>query len=132
MYEVTQGNRMKASRPITLATLLLLCATAVTAMVSCSDSDNAAQAPGNQIRLWVCLAEEEPHDFKLTVSEEAKMNGVVCPVCDSTDVFRAGACPSCGRFYPIGRYNASPSHCMHCGSELPGKDVSTLHSHGGH
>ncbi len=123
---------MKASRLITLATLLLLSAAAVTAMVSCGDTDNDAQAPGNQIRLWVCLAEEEPHDFKLTVSEEAKMNGVVCPVCDSIDVFRAGACPSCGRFYPIGRYNASPSHCMHCGSELPGKDVSTLHSHGGH
>ncbi|MCA9272085.1 MAG: hypothetical protein KDA31_03460 [Phycisphaerales bacterium] len=125
---------MKAAHGMTLIARCLLIIAAVSTLTSCGDSGKSSDSslPGNQIRLWVCLAQDEPHDFKMTVSEEAKANGVVCPVCDSTYVFRAAACPSCGRYYPVGRYNASPTTCMHCGAELPGKDVSTLHSHGGH
>lgn len=123
---------MKASRLIAVLALTAIFLAALGALVSCDSQSSTGTEPGDQIRLWICLAEQEPHDFKMTVSEEAKMNGVVCPVCDSIEVFRAGACPTCGRYYPIGRYNASPETCMHCGSDLPGKDVNTLHSHGGH
>ena len=98
---------MKASRLIAVVATIAIFLAALGALISCDSKESKSNEPGDQIRLWICLAEQEPHDFKMTVSEEAKMNGVVCPVCDSIEVFRAGACPTCGRYYPIGRYNAT-------------------------
>ena len=129
---------MNLSRALGLGALVVLAAISLASLTSCGDSKDKPRStePRDQIRLWICLAEQEPHDFKMTVAEEAKAvktdTGIVCPICGSSDIFRAGACPSCGRHYPIGRYNASPENCMHCGAELPGRNVSTLHSHGGH
>ncbi|GAB5496824.1 MAG: hypothetical protein Phyf2KO_19040 [Phycisphaerales bacterium] len=99
--------------------------------------------PGNQsdsthpldtTQLWVCLAQDEPHDFSLTVRELAAVSkvGVACPTCNSEEVSRALECPGCGRHYPAGRYNASPTHCLHCNAELPGADVSIFHGSEGH
>lgn len=88
--------------------------------------------PSDMSTQWVCIAQDEPHDFLITVRDLAKAGGVTCPVCGSDEVFRALPCPKCGKFYPIGQYNASPTNCMYCGEELPGKDVSTFHSHEGH
>jgi len=81
---------------------------------------------------WICVGGAEPHDFSMTVGEMAKMKVMKCPVCGSEDVFRALPCPSCGKYYPIGRYNASPKECMYCHAKLPGGDISTFHNHGGH
>lgn len=92
-----------------------------------------ANHPLNQVSEWICLAGEEPHDFTMTVREIAQaQDGVVCKICGSTEVSRALPCPECGRHYPVGRYNASPTNCFHCGAELPGKDFSVFHSHEGH
>ena len=59
-------------------------------------------------------------------------DGIVCPVCNSDNVMSALKCPSCSRHYPAGRYNASPTNCMHCNAELPGGDISTFHGSEGH
>ncbi|RNC80734.1 MAG: hypothetical protein ED559_02695 [Phycisphaera sp.] len=91
--------------------------------------------PLDTVQLWICLAEEEPHDFSLTVRELAALSdvGVKCPTCGaSEDLSRALECPECGRHYPAGRYNASPTHCLHCNAELPGAEINIFHGHEGH
>ena len=82
---------------------------------------------------WICLAENEPHDFILTIREIAQFeDGVICPVCQSEDVMRAFPCHECDRHYPIGRYNASPENCMYCDAELDGGAISVFHGSEGH
>ncbi|PHQ81566.1 MAG: hypothetical protein COB69_03995 [Phycisphaera sp.] len=82
---------------------------------------------------WICLAENEPHDFILTIREISQFpDGVTCTVCSSAEVSRAFPCTNCDRHYPIGRYNASPANCMHCGFRLDGADISVFHGSEGH
>lgn len=87
--------------------------------------------PSDRMSQWVCVAKTETHDFNIRVGDLAKVS-VVCPDCGSTEVWRALACPNCGRHYPVGRYNASPEFCAHCNEPLPGATVDVFHSHEGH
>ncbi|MFI4872502.1 MAG: hypothetical protein ACIARQ_11880 [Phycisphaerales bacterium JB061] len=113
--------------------LVLLIGASVTYFLSVNPTQNNSMSPHNQETHWICLAENEPHDFVLTVREIAQFpDGVTCPDCGSNDVMRAYPCQECGRHYPIGRYNASPSNCMHCGAELEGGDISVFHGSEGH
>jgi len=94
-------------------------------------TDSTSADPNDRMSQWVCVAKTETHDFEIRVGDLAKID-VVCPVCGSTEVWRALACPNCGRHYPVGRYNASPEFCAHCNEPLPGAAVDVFHSHAGH
>lgn len=98
------------------------------------DPTNDPTHPLNQSSEWVCLAQDETHDFTLTVREIAEQSdtGVTCPECGSGEVMRALPCPECGRHYPVARYNASPKYCLYCNAELPGADISIFHGQEGH
>lgn len=88
--------------------------------------------PSDKTISWVCVAQDETHDFTMTVGELAKAKEIVCPECGSHEVFRALPCPKCGRHYPIGQYNASPTHCMYCNEPLPGAGINVFHGQEGH
>ena len=91
------------------------------------------QTPADKTILWICLAEDEPHEFSIKVRDLANYpNGVVCPVCGSDDVHRAIACPECGHYIPTGLHGATPETCMFCGAKLAGGKINTFHSKGGH
>lgn len=87
--------------------------------------------PNDRSVYWVCIGGDEFHDFEMTVGELAKFDGH-CPECGSEEVFRALPCPECGRHYPIGSYNASPTHCKYCDAELPGGTINIFHGQEGH
>lgn len=124
---------MKSSVVVGGAVALVLIASVVSYFTTVSTSRTSKNIhPSDMQTMWVCVGQDETHDFTITVRDLAKPGGVVCPVCGSEEVSRALPCPKCGRYYPVGRYSASPTNCMYCGEELPGKDVSTFHSHEGH
>ncbi len=88
--------------------------------------------PNDVITQWICVAQNETHDFSVRVGDLAKAEEFKCPECGSIEVFRALPCPKCERFYPIGRYNASPSNCLYCGEVLPGSSINIFHGQEGH
>lgn len=114
------------------AVAVVAIASFVSYSLTVSPKKPSSDHPSERDVLWVCVAENETHDFSLKVRQLADEANLHCPVCDSIEIFRAMACPECGRHYPIGRYSASPTNCMYCNAELPGKDVSTFHAHAGH
>lgn len=117
--------------------VLVLAAIAGAVIVSTlkPSTDRDLAHPLDMVQLWICLAQDEPHDFSMTVRELAEHSGksVHCPTCGaSEELSRALECPECGRHYPVGRYNASPTHCLHCNAELPGAEINIFHGHEGH
>ncbi|HED53912.1 MAG TPA: hypothetical protein ENJ00_06890 [Phycisphaerales bacterium] len=91
------------------------------------------ETPADKVTLWICLAEDVPHEFDVKVKDLGSFpNGVVCPVCGSEDVHRAMQCPECGHYIPTGLHGATPETCMFCGAELAGGKIDTFHSKGGH
>jgi ribosomal protein L37AE/L43A len=118
---------------VALVLVLVLAGGVVAYYLSSNSEESKSISPLDKESEWICLAENDPHDFVLTTRQISQFkDGVVCPTCNSANVQSALACPDCGRHYPAGRYNASPSNCMHCDAVLPGGTISTFHSGGGH